>query len=118
MVVMQEFIWQIKPDLIIETGIAQGGSLIMSVSMLSILLALISLETPLPFDRNFRHCYETLRTRCVRNKLSVGIFEKFLRDTHIAHRSISYGFFNDLILKGKWQCKSCWNDAQVKETVG
>jgi cephalosporin hydroxylase len=55
MVVIQELIWQIKPDLIIETGIAQGGSLIMSVSMLSILLALISLETPLPFDRNFRH---------------------------------------------------------------
>ncbi|MEI6261004.1 MAG: hypothetical protein WCR46_14005 [Deltaproteobacteria bacterium] len=29
--------------------------------------------------------YETLRTRCVRNKLSVGIFEKFLRDTHIEY---------------------------------
>jgi hypothetical protein len=36
---------------------------------------------------------------------------------HRTHRSISYGFFNALILKGKWQCKSCWNDAQVKETV-
>ena len=29
--------------------------------------------------------YETLRTRCVRNKLSVGIFEKFLRDTQIEY---------------------------------
>ena len=29
--------------------------------------------------------YETLRTRCVRNKLSVAIFEKFLRDTHIEY---------------------------------
>jgi predicted nucleic acid-binding protein len=29
--------------------------------------------------------YETLRTRCVRNKLSVGIFERFLRDTHIEY---------------------------------
>ena len=29
--------------------------------------------------------YETLRTRCVRNKLSVAIFEKFLRDTQIEY---------------------------------
>lgn len=34
---MQELIWQIKPHLIIETGIAHGGSLIMSASMLSLL---------------------------------------------------------------------------------
>jgi len=34
---MQELIWEIKPDLIIETGIAHGGSLIMSASMLSLL---------------------------------------------------------------------------------
>jgi cephalosporin hydroxylase len=32
---MQELIWQIKPDLIIETGIAHGGSLIFSASMLA-----------------------------------------------------------------------------------
>jgi cephalosporin hydroxylase len=36
-VAMQELIWQIKPDLIIETGIAHGGSLIMSASMLALL---------------------------------------------------------------------------------
>ncbi|MCI5099011.1 cephalosporin hydroxylase family protein [Phaeobacter italicus] len=34
-VAMQELIWQIKPDLIIETGIAHGGSLIFSASMLA-----------------------------------------------------------------------------------
>ncbi|MEO8002985.1 MAG: cephalosporin hydroxylase family protein [Arenimonas sp.] len=34
---LQELIWQIKPDLIIETGIAHGGSLILSASMLSLL---------------------------------------------------------------------------------
>lgn len=33
MVIMQELIWKIKPDLIIETGIAHGGSLIMSAGM-------------------------------------------------------------------------------------
>jgi cephalosporin hydroxylase len=35
MVAMQELIWKIKPDLIIETGIAHGGSLILSASMLA-----------------------------------------------------------------------------------
>jgi len=34
-VAMQELIWKIKPDLIIETGIAHGGSLIFSSSMLA-----------------------------------------------------------------------------------
>ncbi len=34
---MQEVIWQVKPDFIIETGIAWGGSLIFSASMLSLL---------------------------------------------------------------------------------
>lgn len=34
---MQELIWSIKPDLIIETGIAHGGSIIFSASMLAIL---------------------------------------------------------------------------------
>ena len=32
---MQELIWQIKPDLIIETGIAHGGSLVFSASMVA-----------------------------------------------------------------------------------
>lgn len=35
MVALQELIWQIKPDLIIETGIAHGGSLIFSASLLA-----------------------------------------------------------------------------------
>jgi cephalosporin hydroxylase len=34
---MQELIWRIRPDLIIETGIAHGGSLIFSASMLALL---------------------------------------------------------------------------------
>ena len=36
MVAMQELIWQTQPDLIIETGIAHGGSLIFSASMLEL----------------------------------------------------------------------------------
>lgn len=37
MVALQELIWEIKPDLIIETGIAHGGSLVMSAAMLALL---------------------------------------------------------------------------------
>lgn len=37
MVAMQELIWAVKPDLIIETGIAHGGSLIMNASMLALI---------------------------------------------------------------------------------
>ncbi len=34
---VQELVWQVRPDLIIETGIAHGGSLILSASMLAML---------------------------------------------------------------------------------
>ncbi|HPW83233.1 MAG TPA: cephalosporin hydroxylase family protein [Rhodoferax sp.] len=37
MVAMQELVWQVRPDLIIETGIAHGGSLILSASLLAML---------------------------------------------------------------------------------
>jgi len=35
-VAMHELIWSIKPDLIVETGVAHGGSLIFSASMLEL----------------------------------------------------------------------------------
>lgn len=37
MIAMQELIWAIKPDLIIETGIAHGGSLIYYASLLELI---------------------------------------------------------------------------------
>lgn len=37
MIALQEIIWNVKPDLIIETGIAHGGSLIFSASMLELI---------------------------------------------------------------------------------
>jgi cephalosporin hydroxylase len=49
-VAMQELIWQIKPDLIIETGIAHGGSLIMSASMLALLDYCDAVETGQPLN--------------------------------------------------------------------
>jgi cephalosporin hydroxylase len=36
-VAMQELVWSTRPDLIIETGIAHGGSLILSASLLAML---------------------------------------------------------------------------------
>ncbi len=35
LVAMQELIWSVRPDLIIETGIAHGGSLVFSASLLA-----------------------------------------------------------------------------------
>lgn len=37
MMAIQEIIWKVKPDLIIETGIAHGGSLIFSASLLELI---------------------------------------------------------------------------------
>lgn len=37
MVAVQEIIWTVKPDVVVETGIAHGGSLILSASMLALL---------------------------------------------------------------------------------
>ena len=37
MIALQELVWTVKPDLIIETGIAHGGSLVLSASLLALL---------------------------------------------------------------------------------
>jgi len=49
-VAMQELIWEVKPDLIIETGIAHGGSLIFSASMLAMLDLADAIEAGEMFD--------------------------------------------------------------------
>ena len=36
-IAMQEIVWQVKPELVIETGIAHGGSLVFYASMLELL---------------------------------------------------------------------------------
>ena len=52
MVAMQELIWDVKPDLIIETGIAHGGSLIFAASQLAQLDMVEAIETDGVFDPN------------------------------------------------------------------
>lgn len=49
-VAMQELIWKVKPDLIIETGIAHGGSLIFSASMLAQLDMIDAIESGCSFN--------------------------------------------------------------------
>jgi len=47
---MQEIIWRVKPDLIIETGIAHGGSLVLSASMLAQLDICEAIEAGVTMD--------------------------------------------------------------------
>jgi len=47
---MQELIWYTRPDLVIETGIAHGGSLIFSASMLALLDMCDAIEAGTPMD--------------------------------------------------------------------
>lgn len=49
-VAAQELIWQTRPDFIVETGIAHGGSLILSASMLALLDYCDALEDGEPLD--------------------------------------------------------------------
>jgi cephalosporin hydroxylase len=50
MVAIHELIWETRPDLIIETGIAHGGSLIHSASMLAILDMCDAIEAKATID--------------------------------------------------------------------
>lgn len=49
-VAMQELVWAVRPDLIIETGIAHGGSLILSASLLAMLDMCDAIETGQTID--------------------------------------------------------------------
>jgi cephalosporin hydroxylase len=45
-VTFQEMIWEVKPDLIIETGVARGGSVLFYASLLEILTAYGEISSP------------------------------------------------------------------------
>lgn len=55
MVAIQELIWSVRPDLIIETGIAHGGSLILSASMLTLLDYCDAVESGQMLDPKVAH---------------------------------------------------------------
>ena len=50
MVAMQELVWAARPDLIIETGIAHGGSLVLSASLLALLDMTDAIEAQTTLD--------------------------------------------------------------------
>jgi cephalosporin hydroxylase len=49
-IAIQELIWRVRPDLVIETGIAHGGSLVLSASMLALLDMCDAIEAGEVFD--------------------------------------------------------------------
>lgn len=49
-VALQEIIWSVKPDLVIETGIAHGGSLVLSASILTMLSLNDALQAGISYD--------------------------------------------------------------------
>lgn len=50
MVGIQELVWRLRPDLIVETGIAHGGSLILSASLLAMLDMCDAIEQGVTID--------------------------------------------------------------------
>ena len=50
MLAVQELVWAVKPDLIIETGIAHGGSLVLSASLLAMLDLAEATTNGVPLD--------------------------------------------------------------------
>ncbi|WP_321777745.1 cephalosporin hydroxylase family protein [Sulfurimonas sp.] len=73
-IAMQEIIWEVKPDLIIETGIAHGGSLIFSASMLTLLEACGEIENGqvLGIDIDIRaHNKEAIETHPMSKKITM-----------------------------------------------
>jgi cephalosporin hydroxylase len=92
-VAVQELIWKVKPDLIIETGIAHGGSLVLSASMLSLLGGE---RTVVGVDIDIRkHTKEMLATHPMRDMITTIESDStkpstvdFIREVAMAHRTI------------------------------
>lgn len=84
MVAMQELVWSTKPDVIVETGIAHGGSLILSASLLSMLDYADALEAGevldpakpkrrvVGIDIDIRaHNRQAIESHCMANRISM-----------------------------------------------
>ena len=74
MIALQEIIWEVKPDMIIETGIAHGGSLILSASMLTLLEACGEIESGqvLGIDIDIReHNKKAIKTHPLSKKITM-----------------------------------------------
>ena len=89
MIALQEIIWEVKPDMIIETGIAHGGSLIFSASMLNLLEACGEIEDGkvLGIDIDIReHNKKAIETHPMSKKITMfqgsSIDEEMIQKVH------------------------------------
>jgi|SRR5215469_297209 len=111
MVAVQELIWRIKPDLVIETGIAHGGSLIMSASMLVLLDYCEALEERrtldprvsrrrvLGIDIDIRaHNRAAIEAHPLSHKIDMIQGSSIAPETVARVREIAFGYHNVLIM--------------------
>ena len=92
-VAMQEIIWSVKPDIIVETGVAHGGSLILSASVLE----LIGKGKVVGVDVDIReHNRKTLDAHPLRHRLE--LVEGSSIDNHTAEQVKSYIGPGDIVL--------------------
>jgi cephalosporin hydroxylase len=89
MIALQEIIWEVKPDMIIETGIAHGGSLIFSASMITLLEACGEIENGkvLGIDIDIReHNRKAIEAHPMNKKITMfegsSINEEMIRKVH------------------------------------
>ena len=89
MIALQEIIWEVKPDMIIDTGIAHGGSLIFSASMLNLLEACGEIEDGkvLGIDIDIReHNKKAIETHPMSKKITMfqgsSIDEEMIQKVH------------------------------------
>lgn len=84
-IALQEIIWKVKPDLIVETGVAHGGSLILSASMLE----LIGKGKVIGIDVDIRpHNRREIENHPLYKRII--IFEGSSTDTAIANKVIKF----------------------------
>jgi len=105
MIAMQEIIWDVKPELIIETGIAHGGSLIYYAS----LLELIGSGQVLGIDIDIRE----------HNKREIQRHPMYKRITMIQGSSISHEVVEQVqeIARGKEKVVVCLDSNHTHEHV-
>ncbi len=107
-IAFQEIVWKVKPDLIIETGIAHGGSLVLSASLLALLDYCDAIHSKSILDPN-----ETER-------LVIGIdidIRKHNRDALDAHPLRKYMMLLEGSSLDKKIIKKVKNKAKNKKTV-
>ena len=107
---MQQIIWEVKPDLIIETGIAHGGSLIFSASMLELIASCSGYEGEvLGIDIDIRP----------HNRIAIEVHPMFKRISMIQGSSIAPEIISQVkaIAKNKKRILVCLDSNHTHEHV-